>query len=546
MNQQIKEDWIINNRNILGLSQEISLTISTIQYEMLDQLEGKKINSISDFFGTKIDVTKNIRLAKSLTIQTAFDVFLGFDTFKPIQGIVYNCSMIVAYLQLSLLKEYKSRKHKNILSFSEYENQYNILLNGYLSSNIDTDEQDFIKAELTLCDNLISELMKPIYNEISPFKDVLDLPSSFKKNLINSLDKRKKFLKQKENEKTPKIKGLFQFVEYLHSNIERFNQYNDLIKELDLLKAEKNRLNPENNYKDKLQYDKVQSELESKFKILQDNTANLIKAKAKELNVCDFDNEPIYRFNGIEVEIFQLKRDFNDEDFFLIPLIFKHKSQYLEYRIQTHKTFLSLQLFFEELDDIAKSLFDYFKDTEQNEFEPFETKAIQVNSIEEAIKGFKQGHTKFVLPNTFLNPSNIHQQNNIEPLPPQSREPEPSTTSIKYISKPCFKSESIENTISVLNNYFDTTQHADLKEIIETGSNATEKLLFKDNGNKLTDYFRELFNNNTITGCTKTVLINWIVDNFKFTNGSSKKDYRFDTVEKVISSKDRLCKNPII
>jgi DNA repair exonuclease SbcCD ATPase subunit len=209
------------------------------------------------------------------------------------------------------------------LTFSEYENKYSILLNGYLSSNIDTDEQDFIKAELTLCDNLISELMKPIYNEISPFKEVLDLPSSFKKNLINSLDKRKKFLKEKENEKIPKIKGLFQFVDYLHSNIESFNHYNDLIRELELLKAEKNKLNPEKNYKDKLQYNKVQAELESKFKILQDNTANLIKAKAKELNVCDFDNEPIYRFNGIEVEIFQLKRDFNDEDFSLLPLIFK-------------------------------------------------------------------------------------------------------------------------------------------------------------------------------------------------------------------------------
>jgi hypothetical protein len=546
MKQQIKGDWIINNQNILGLSKEISLTFSAIQYEMLDQLKGKKINSISDYLGTEIDVAKDIRLTKSLTIQKAFEEFLGFDTFKPLQGIVYNCSMIVAYLQLSLLKEYKSRKHKNILSFSEYENQYNILLNGYLSSNIDTDEQDFIKAELTLCDNLISELMKPIYNEISPFKDVLDLPSSFKKNLINSLDKRKKFLKQKENEKIPKIKGLFQFVEYLHSNIERFNQYNDLIKELDLLKAEKNRLNPENNYKDKLQYDKVQSELESKFKILQDNTANLIKAKAKELNVCDFDNEPTYRFNGIEVEIFQLKRDFNDEDFFLIPLISKHKSQYLEYRIQTHKTFLSLHLFFEELDDIAKSLFDYFKDTEQNEFEPIETGAIQVNSIEEAMKGFKQGHTKFVLPNTFLNSSNIHQQNNIKTFAPLPQQPDPSTTSQKYIPKPCFKPESIEEIMTALSTYFSAFQQDELRRIIESGNNANEKLLFRDSGNKLTDYLKRLFENGKITSCTKKDLINWIVGNFKYIHRETQKCFIFKTVEKTISGREQSCKNPII
>lgn len=546
MKQQIKEDWIINNQNVFGLSKEISLTFSTIQYEMLDQLEGKKINSISDYLGTKIDVEKNIRLTKSLTIQKAFEKFLGFDAFKPLKVSICNCSMILAYLQLSLLEEYSSRKHKNILTFSEYENKYSILLDGYLSSNIDTDERDFIKAELTLCDNLISELMKPIYNEISPFKEVLDLPSSFKKNLINSLDKRKKFLKQKENEKTPKIKGLFQFVEYLHSNIESFNQYNDLIKELELLKAKKNKLNPENNYKDKLQYDKVQAELESKFKILQDNTANLIKAKAKELNVCDFDNEPIYRFNGIEVEIFQFKRDFSDEDFSLIPLIFKHKSQYLEYRSQTHKTFLSLQVFFDELDEIAKSLFDYFKDTEQNEFEPFETKAIHVNSIEEAIKGFKQGHTKFTLPNTFLNPSNIHQQNNIEPLPSQSQQPDTLTTNQEYIPKPCFKPESIESIANVLNTFFDPLQHTELKRIMETGGKAKEKLLFRDNSNRLTDYFKQLIESDIIVGCNKTVLKNWIVDNFKYTNGKTQNNFIPKTVEKTLSSKEQLCKNPIV
>lgn len=59
--------------------------------------------------------------------------------------------------------------------------------------------------------------------------------------------------------------------------------------------------------------------------------------------------------------------------------------------MQTHKTFLSLQIFFNDLDVIAKNLFDYFKDTQQNEFEAFETKAIPVNSIAETIQGFKKG-----------------------------------------------------------------------------------------------------------------------------------------------------------
>ncbi len=216
--------------------------------------------------------------------------------------------------------------------------------------------------------------------------------------------------------KTPRIKALFNFIEYLHSNIDNFNQYNGLIIELEQLDEKRNELKPRNNYKDKQQYDIVQAELESKFKTLQDNTANLIKAKARELNVCNFDSEPNYNFNGVETEIRQLKDNFSTKD---LPEIFKHKRQYLEYRSRTHKTFLSLQFFFEELDEIAKSLFDYFKDTEQNEFEAFENKVIKVNSIAEAVKGFKQGQTKFTLPNSFLlNSSHIQQPHN-EALPPQ-------------------------------------------------------------------------------------------------------------------------------
>ena len=195
---------------------------------------------------------------------------------------------------------------------------------------------------------------------------------------------------------TPKIKALFQFIEYLHSNIDNFNLNNDLIKELELLNEERQKVSSKKTFKDKLKYDEVQAVIETKFKTLQGNTANLIKAKAKELNVCNFDNEPTYSFNGIETDIHQLKENFSNED---LPEIFKHKSQYLEYRSNTHGTFLSLQFFFDELDELTKSLFDYFKDTQQNEFEPFETKAIPVNNISEAVQGFKQGQTKFIIPN---------------------------------------------------------------------------------------------------------------------------------------------------
>ncbi len=177
---------------------------------------------------------------------------------------------------------------------------------------------------------------------------------------------------------TPKIKALFQFIEYLHSNIDNFNLNNDLIKELEQLSEERQKVSSKKTFKDKLKYDEAQAKIETKFEILRGNTANLIKAKAKELNVCNFDNVPNYSFNGIETDIHQLKQNFSKDD---LPEIFKHKQQYIEYRTKTHKTFLSLEFFIDELDEVTKSLFDYFKETEQNEFEAFERKIIPAKSL---------------------------------------------------------------------------------------------------------------------------------------------------------------------
>lgn len=191
---------------------------------------------------------------------------------------------------------------------------------------------------------------------------------------------------------TDKIKTLFNFIEFLHSNIDNFNKYNNLINELELLNIERQKLNPERNYKDKLKYNEVQTELENKFKILQDNTATKIKAKAKKLNVCNFDKEPEYSFNGVETEIQQLKDNFSNKD---LTEIFKYKNQYIEYRTATHKNFLSLGFFFDELDEINKSLFDYFKDNEQNEFVAFEKEIIIVNSESKAIELYSKGYKEY-------------------------------------------------------------------------------------------------------------------------------------------------------
>jgi hypothetical protein len=546
MEQQIKEDWIINNRNVLGLSKEIWIPFFSIQGEILYQLEGKKNNSMSHYLKTEIDITKKIRFTTSVTIQSAFENFLGFENFNPLKIKKIKCSMILSYLQLSLLNEYQSKNHKNILFFSEYENQYSILLNAYLSSNIDTNEQDFIKAELNICDNLMSELIKPIYNEIDILDEiVLDLPCSFKKNLINSLNKRKKFLEEKEKETVPKVKALFKFIAFLHSNIDNFKQYDEVLNELHLLDKQRNQLSLQKNFKDKMKYDEIQiqAEIKDKFKIIQENILQPIQTKATELNICDL-NKTYTLWNWNISDISTLKENFSQKD---LSEIFRHKRKYIEYREKTKgEAFFELGFFFNDLDEVLKVLFDFFKETEQNEFEAFETKAMQVNDIGEIVKLKQLGHKKFNLPNSFLNTSTIQQKNNIEPLQSQSRQPDTSTTIQNYIPKPFFKPESVEEIVKTLKSFFDVSQQDELRRIIESGNDANEMLLFKDNGNKLTDYLKRLIENNTIISCRKKDLIKWIVKNFKYVNGKTEKNFNPKTVEKTISGTGQPCKNPII
>jgi len=64
-----------------------------------------------------------------------------------------------------------------------------------------------------------------------------------------------------------------------------------------------------------------------------------------------------------------------------------------------------LQFVFSNLDEIFKVLFDFFKDTTENEFDSFETKIVEVNSIADAVKGFvdnKGKNVKYSIPQESL------------------------------------------------------------------------------------------------------------------------------------------------
>jgi len=336
---------------------------------------------------------------------------------------------------------------------------------------------------------------------------------------------------------TKKIKALFQFIEFLHSNIEKFKQYDEVINELHLLDKERSKVRSRKNFADKLKYDEVQAEIKDKIKIIQENIITPIRSKATELRVCNFQHEPLYNWNGVESDIHTLKENFSKDD---LPEIFKHKSKYIEFRTQTNCTYF-LDIFFSDLDEILKELFDYFKETEQNEFETFETKAIQANDISEAVKLFQQGYKKFTLPiDLLLNTQKVQRSVN-EELPPQP------TQLDEYIKiRPTLNPDYIDPLYNILKHYFEPTQQAELLSLLQTLGNTKQKLIFKGNANRFTDTFKKIFEHSFITGWQKKDLTNWICSNFKFLHNGMQKDFNKSTTEKSISGDRYHCKNPII
>jgi len=112
--------------------------------------------------------------------------------------------------------------------------------------------------------------------------------------------------------------------------------------------------------------------------------------------------------------------------------------------------------------------------------------------------------------------------------------------------KPHFKADSVQPIYDIIKDFFSLEHQIVLNQILTTGNNAEEKILFKGNGNRLTDTFKKLFEHDFIMGCQKQDLQNWIISNFNYLYRNEVKLYVFDTVEKIISRNDFPCKSPLI
>lgn len=163
---------------------------------------------------------------------------------------------------------------------------------------------------------------------------------------------------------TDKIKALFQFIEFLYLNIDEFNKYNYLIDELNALYDKSNKLEPEKNYFEKKEFEKLQDEINQKRNHLLQNTIQKGIKKASELNIY---NPKKYAsiYNQNNDEAFNIINIVEDKD---LPIILESKQKYIEFRTKTRNATLQQGELYDKLDLILKVVFNYFDKETENEF----------------------------------------------------------------------------------------------------------------------------------------------------------------------------------
>lgn len=163
-----------------------------------------------------------------------------------------------------------------------------------------------------------------------------------------------------------KIKDLFQFIDFLHSNIDEFKKHDKLLSDLRFLKDERINILPVKNYKEKIKFDELQSKISNKIAPVKLSIIEPIVEKINNLNLCELENEKtLWEWNVKDVEEFHY--NFKIED---IPKITKQKNKYITFRTEINEEiYLLLRYFFNELDKLLKYLFEFFTVSNSNEFD---------------------------------------------------------------------------------------------------------------------------------------------------------------------------------
>ncbi len=191
-----------------------------------------------------------------------------------------------------------------------------------------------------------------------------------------------------------KVQALFNFIDFLKDNKKQYlKKYIPISDEIIALDNKRWELKPTKNYLDKQKYDELQKQIIEKAQPLYENVYTPILNKLKELGVWAGDEIYTSIYNNNMSTIYEVRENFTPDD---IAKIKTYKEKYINVRNEIKSGFPRLQMVFSSLDEVLKELFDFFKDTDVNEFDRFETKSIQADNFKDAIEGLIENRGKNV------------------------------------------------------------------------------------------------------------------------------------------------------
>jgi hypothetical protein len=128
----------------------------------------------------------------------------------------------------------------------------------------------------------------------------------------------------------------------------------------------------------------------------------------------------------------------------------------------------------------------------------------------------------------------------------QAEQAEPKAMQRLPVIKPIFRQESIPEIFGLLKDFFTPQQQPLLEELLKTGNDASEPLIFLDNGCRIADAFKKLIETDFITGCQKKELENWIGRNFNYKYQDKNQPFKPRYLNDIISTTKDKCKKPIL
>lgn len=121
-----------------------------------------------------------------------------------------------------------------------------------------------------------------------------------------------------------------------------------------------------------------------------------------------------------------------------------------------------------------------------------------------------------------------------------------SQNGVKNMRGPTFVSAILSSLFDILKGYVDLSHHNEMEELLKNGVEAREPILFLDNGNRLADAFKQLFEANLIVGCEKQELCEWVVRNFRYRYRQEIKEFKYRYLKDIIATNKDKCRNPIL